>query len=81
MISPIRHHLERIHMPLPSTGWHKSTYSSDFEDACVEASVRSDGEGVLIRDSKDHARRPLDVSAVAWQAFLGNRPGERGPLT
>ena len=67
-------------MPLPSTGWHKSTYSSDFEDACVEASVRSDGDGVLIRDSKDHARRPLDVSAMAWQAFLSDRPGERGSL-
>jgi hypothetical protein len=67
-------------MPLPSTGWHKSSYSGDCLDACVEACVRADREGVLIRDSKDHARRPLSVSAVAWRVFLGDRPGERGLL-
>lgn len=60
-------------MPLPSIGWHKSTYSGDFEDACVEASIRADGDGVLIRDSKDDTRRPLDVSAMAWHAFLSDR--------
>ncbi len=67
-------------MPLPSAGWHKSSYSGDCLDACVEVCVRTDGEGVLIRDSKDHARRPLDVSALAWHVFLGDHPGERGPL-
>ncbi|MFI1285159.1 DUF397 domain-containing protein [Streptomyces sp. NPDC020858] len=64
-------------MPLLSTGWHKSSYSSDFEDACVEASVSPDG-GVLIRDSKDRSRSPLAVSATAWHSFLA--PGDRcGP--
>ncbi|MFD3481870.1 DUF397 domain-containing protein [Streptomyces sp. NPDC058665] len=33
------------------------SYSGDFEDACVEAHARPDGDGVLIRDSKDRARR------------------------
>jgi hypothetical protein len=64
-------------MPLPTTGWHRSTYSSDFEDACVEARARFDREGVLIRDSKDPERRPLTVSAAAWRTFLA--PAERGP--
>ncbi|MGW6866144.1 DUF397 domain-containing protein [Streptomyces sp. NPDC054901] len=59
-------------MPLPSTGWYKSSYSSDFEDACVEASANPDG-GVLIRDSKDRSRSPLPVSAAAWHSFLAAR--------
>ncbi|MGW3100036.1 DUF397 domain-containing protein [Streptomyces sp. NPDC001102] len=58
-------------MPLPSTGWHKSSYSSDYEDACVEARARVGGSGVLVRDSKDRSRRPLTVSGAAWHAFLG----------
>ncbi|MEU9032005.1 DUF397 domain-containing protein [Streptomyces sp. NPDC048383] len=65
--------------PLPSTGWHKSTYSSDFEEACVEAHAFLDREGVLIRDSKDRERRSLTVSAAAWGTFLG--PAERGLIT
>lgn len=67
-------------MPLPSTGWHKSSYSDDRLDACVEACVRTNGDGVLIRDSKDHARHPLTVSPEAWQAFLGTPLTGRGPL-
>ncbi|WP_309031544.1 DUF397 domain-containing protein [Streptomyces alfalfae] len=63
-------------MPLLTTGWHKSTYSSDFEDACVEARARPDREGVLIRDSKDPEHRPLTVSAAAWRTFLTS--AERG---
>lgn len=60
---------------------HKSTYSSDFEDACVEARVRPDGPGVLIRDSKDRAHLPLAVSPEAWRTFLAGRTGDRrGPL-
>jgi len=57
-------------MPLPQTRWHKSSYSGEREDACVEARVRSDGGGVLIRDSKDWARRRLAISATAWSLFL-----------
>ncbi|MFD0371089.1 DUF397 domain-containing protein [Streptomyces sp. NPDC127114] len=64
-------------MPLPSTGWHKSSYSSDFEDACLEASVRPDS-GVLIRDSKDHDRRQLALSAAAWHAFLSSTASRTG---
>ncbi|MFY0516009.1 DUF397 domain-containing protein [Streptomyces anulatus] len=59
-------------MPLPSTGWHKSSYSSERLEACVEACVRTNGDGVLIRDSKDHAQHPLSISPGAWQAFLGD---------
>ncbi|MFJ2589707.1 DUF397 domain-containing protein [Streptomyces sp. NPDC087538] len=57
---------------LPSTGWHKSSYSGDCLEACVEASRHPDGEGVLIRDSKDATRRPLAFSAGAWRPFLAS---------
>ncbi|MFJ7773226.1 DUF397 domain-containing protein [Streptomyces sp. NPDC097107] len=57
-------------MPLPPTGWHKSSYSTDFEEACVEARVAAVGAGVLVRDTKDHDRRPFSVSARAWISFL-----------
>ncbi|MCX4682557.1 DUF397 domain-containing protein [Streptomyces sp. NBC_01433] len=68
-------------MSLPSSGWHKSTYSGDFEDACVEARVRPDGAGVLIRDSKDRCRLPLAVAAAAWHTFLADcARDEHGPL-
>ncbi|MFJ8754547.1 DUF397 domain-containing protein [Streptomyces sp. NPDC102441] len=56
----------RICVPLSVNGWHKSTYSGDFEDACVEAQARPDHAGVLIRDSKDRHRIPVVVSATAW---------------
>ncbi|WP_329218327.1 DUF397 domain-containing protein [Streptomyces sp. NBC_01485] len=68
-------------MPLPLTGWHKSRYSTDFEDACVEACADGPGRGVHIRDSKDRGLRPLTVSSSAWRAFLGSgrftTPGNR----
>ncbi|MFH8242626.1 DUF397 domain-containing protein [Streptomyces sp. NPDC018321] len=57
-------------MPLPSTGWHKSSYSTDREDACVEATVAAAGTGVRVRDTKDRGRRPFSVSARAWSSFL-----------
>lgn len=63
-------------MSLPLHGWHKSTYSSDFEDACVEALVRPAGVGVLVRDSKDRSRLPLAVSVSAWHTFLDVHRGE-----
>ncbi|MER6916504.1 DUF397 domain-containing protein [Streptomyces sp. NPDC000594] len=57
-------------MALPPEGWHKSTYSTEFEDACVEA-ARAVSHGVLVRDTKDRGRRPFTVSSPAWHAFLG----------
>ncbi|MFE3601343.1 DUF397 domain-containing protein [Streptomyces sp. NPDC059142] len=57
-------------MPLSRSTWHKSTYSGDFEDACVEARVRPADTGVLIRDSKEPRRLPLTFSAEAWHTFL-----------
>ncbi|MEU5163944.1 DUF397 domain-containing protein [Streptomyces sp. NPDC020875] len=57
-------------MPLSPSEWHKSTYSGDFEDACVEARALAAGDGVHVRDSKDRSRRALDVSAPAWTSFL-----------
>ncbi|MEU5160968.1 DUF397 domain-containing protein [Streptomyces sp. NPDC020875] len=58
-------------MTLSPSTWRKSTYSGDFEDACVE--VRAAlviGEGVQVRDSKSRSRRPLNISARAWGLFL-----------
>ncbi|MFB7090780.1 DUF397 domain-containing protein [Streptomyces sp. NPDC056296] len=57
-------------MTLPSTGWHKSSYSTDFQEACVEAAVAAGGTGVRVRDSKNRDRRPFSVSARAWSSFL-----------
>lgn len=57
---------------LPSTGWYKSSYSSDRLEACVEASTQAGGEGVLIRDSKDVSHSPLAFSAGAWRPFLSD---------
>ncbi|MEV8457274.1 DUF397 domain-containing protein [Streptomyces sp. NPDC052095] len=58
-------------MALPPTGWHRSSYSGDFEDACVEACADGGNRGVFVRDTKDPVRRPLAVSGPAWRAFLG----------
>ncbi|PZT71953.1 MULTISPECIES: DUF397 domain-containing protein [unclassified Streptomyces] len=55
-------------MALSPSGWRKSTYSSDFEDACVEA--RAAASTVHVRDSKDLSRHPLEFSGPAWQVFL-----------
>ncbi|MGW7276849.1 DUF397 domain-containing protein [Streptomyces sp. NPDC054844] len=57
-------------MPLPSTGWHKSSYSTEFQEACVEACAAAVGAGVRVRDTKDRDRRPFSVSACAWSSFL-----------
>ncbi|MET9994258.1 DUF397 domain-containing protein [Streptomyces mutabilis] len=59
-------------MPLPSTGWHKSSYSTEFQEACVEACGAAAGTGVRVRvrDTKDRDRRPFSVSARAWSSFL-----------
>ncbi|CAL9422162.1 DUF397 domain-containing protein [Streptomyces sp. enrichment culture] len=66
-------------MPLPPTGWHKSTHSGDFEDACVEVRARADGTGVRVRDSKARTRRPLGLSTAAWRTFLDTTAREPSP--
>jgi hypothetical protein len=48
----------------------KTSYSGDRPDACLEASVRSHGEGGHIQDSKDVFRRRLTFSTTAWRTFL-----------
>jgi hypothetical protein len=53
---------------LPPVGWHRSTYSDDFDNACVEV-ARNCGR-VLVRDSKDVDRVPLAVGAAAWSGFV-----------
>ena len=36
---------------------------------CVE--VAKDGDRVLIRDSREPGRRPLQISSADWAAFVG----------
>ncbi|MFD4775023.1 DUF397 domain-containing protein, partial [Streptomyces sp. NPDC058427] len=69
-------------MPLQPTVWHKSSYSTDSQEACVEAAAFPKADTVLIRDSKDRSLPPLSISWTAWSAFLDphhrrdlNRPG------
>lgn len=53
---------------LPPVGWHRSTYSDDFDNACVE--VARDCGRVLVRDSKDLDQVPLAVGTGAWSDFV-----------
>jgi hypothetical protein len=53
---------------LPSAGWYKSSYSNDFDNACVE--VARSAPGVCVRDSKDRSGPTLAFDAGAWSAFL-----------
>ncbi|OEV05770.1 DUF397 domain-containing protein [Streptomyces oceani] len=50
--------------------WIKSSYSGGGGGNCVEVAVGSGA--VLVRDSKDVARRPLTVSSEAWSAFAAH---------
>jgi hypothetical protein len=52
-----------------NTGWFKSTHSDSGNDSCVE--VRIDGAAVAVRDTKDRDSGMLDLTAGAWEAFLG----------
>jgi len=54
---------------LPALSWHKSSYSSGNNGACVELAVTPDGEW-LLRDSKDRTLPPHRFTPVAWRAFL-----------
>ncbi|GHC35763.1 DUF397 domain-containing protein [Streptomyces cinnamoneus] len=53
--------------------WRKSSYSDEGGEACVE--VATGPHAVLVRDSKLDPRAPrLDVTPVAWAAFLRYAP-------
>ncbi|MFF8035011.1 MULTISPECIES: DUF397 domain-containing protein [unclassified Streptomyces] len=49
--------------------WFKSSYSTGDGGQCVEVAVRP--HVVHVRDSKDVARRGLEVDAATWTAFVG----------
>ncbi|MFF8838664.1 DUF397 domain-containing protein [Streptomyces sp. NPDC015130] len=53
-----------------SPNWHKSTYSGNDNDACVE--VADNLPRVLVRDSKDRDRGELVVGPAAWGAFTAS---------
>lgn len=57
-------------------GWFKSTYSGSEGDNCIEVALRPDT--VLVRDSKETARRALSVSREAWSVFATLAAGPRG---
>ncbi|MER6097722.1 DUF397 domain-containing protein [Streptomyces sp. NPDC001728] len=50
-----------------SPNWHKSTYSGNDNDACIE--VADNLPRVLVRDTKDHSKGELTVTPAAWSAF------------
>ncbi|GGS71758.1 hypothetical protein GCM10010222_11300 [Streptomyces tanashiensis] len=50
-----------------SPNWHKSTYSGNDNDACIE--VADNLPRVLVRDTKDHAKGELTATPAAWAAF------------
>lgn len=50
-----------------SPNWHKSTYSGNDNDACIE--VADNLPRVLVRDTKDHAKGELTATPGAWAAF------------
>lgn len=52
---------------LPFSSWHKSSYSNDFDNACVE--VSRSAHGVAVRDSKAPGHARLRVGAAAWTAL------------
>ncbi|MFJ5140958.1 DUF397 domain-containing protein [Streptomyces sp. NPDC088707] len=47
--------------------WHKSTYSGNDNDACIE--VADNLSRVRVRDTKDRARGELTAAPAAWAAF------------
>ncbi|MGX1976861.1 DUF397 domain-containing protein [Streptomyces kronopolitis] len=53
---------------LPRQGWYKSTYSEDWDAACVE--IRQQRSGVGVRDSKVPQGDRLAFSVAAWSAFI-----------
>ncbi|MFI1868155.1 DUF397 domain-containing protein [Streptomyces jumonjinensis] len=48
--------------------WHKSSYSGNVNDACIE--IADNAVPILVRDTKDHSKGVLEASPTAWSAFL-----------
>ncbi|WP_127503919.1 DUF397 domain-containing protein [Actinoplanes sp. LAM7112] len=46
--------------------WRRSTYCADT--ACVE--IAAAGDRILLRDSKDLSRPPLDLDQADWAQFV-----------
>lgn len=56
--------------------WHKSSFSNNNADECVEVADLADG-GRLVRDSKNPTGPRLAFTAGEWDAFVkGVRAGE-----
>jgi hypothetical protein len=51
--------------------WFKSSRSSGGSDSCVE--VRITDVTVGVRDTKDRKSGSLELTARAWEAFLGTQ--------
>ena len=49
--------------------WRKASYSGTAELNCVEVADATDL--ILVRDTTNRAGGTLEVSAAAWQAFIG----------
>ncbi|WP_329422953.1 DUF397 domain-containing protein [Streptomyces sp. NBC_01268] len=56
--------------------WHKSTYSGNTNDACIE--VATNVPAVLVRDTKDHGAGTLAMAPAAWSAFAAYAAGLAG---
>ncbi|MFJ5834553.1 DUF397 domain-containing protein [Streptomyces sp. NPDC093089] len=50
-----------------SPNWHKSSYSGNDNDACIE--VADNLSRVRVRDTKDHTKGELTATPAAWSAF------------
>jgi len=56
--------------------WIKSSHSGSQAN-CVEVGVSTDGEHVLVRNTRDRSGGMLDFTSAEWDAFLaGARDGE-----
>ncbi|MCX4751604.1 DUF397 domain-containing protein [Kitasatospora sp. NBC_01287] len=60
--------------PVPgqgAVGWHKSSYSNDPNNNCVEQGVSDNGEAVAVRDTKENGLGGvLRLRPAAWGAFV-----------
>ncbi|MCX4982526.1 DUF397 domain-containing protein [Streptomyces sp. NBC_00572] len=53
--------------PDTSPNWHKSRYSGNDNDACIE--VADNLPRIHVRDTKDHSQGELTATPTAWAAF------------
>lgn len=59
-------HYSDVHTEPDLMRWIRSTFCSGGN--CVEAA--KNGAGVIVRDSKNPDRQPIDFSAGQWAEFL-----------